>query len=64
MLTRRMLIGAVSAAAMAVLPAAAQVDVIKIGVLAPVSGKAAFGNEPGTYGPALYEQVMIYADAL
>lgn len=26
--------------------------------------KAAFGNEPGTYGPALYEQVLIYADAL
>ena len=41
MLTRRMLIGAVSAAAMAVLPAAAQAEVVKIGVLAPVSGKAA-----------------------
>ncbi len=26
--------------------------------------KAAFGNEPGTYGPALYEEVMIYAAAL
>lgn len=26
--------------------------------------KAAYGNEPGTYGPALYEQVLIYADAL
>lgn len=26
--------------------------------------KAKFGNEPGTYGAALYEQVMIYADAL
>ncbi|MEM9105641.1 MAG: ABC transporter substrate-binding protein [Pseudomonadota bacterium] len=26
--------------------------------------KAKFGNEPGTYGPALYEQVLIYADAL
>ena len=26
--------------------------------------KAAFGNEPGTYGPALYEEVLIYADAL
>ncbi|MEM7445297.1 MAG: ABC transporter substrate-binding protein [Pseudomonadota bacterium] len=24
----------------------------------------AYGNEPGTYGPALYEQVMIYAAAL
>ena len=33
---------------------------------AEVLGKyeAAFGNEPGTYGPALYEQVMIYAAAL
>ena len=41
MLTRRMLIGAVSAAALAVLPAAAQAEVVKIGVLAPVSGKAA-----------------------
>lgn len=26
--------------------------------------KAAYGNEPGTYGPALYEMVLIYADAL
>ncbi|GAB5505585.1 MAG: ABC transporter substrate-binding protein [Rhizobiaceae bacterium] len=26
--------------------------------------EAAFGNEPGSYGPSLYEQVMIYADAL
>ena len=26
--------------------------------------KAKYGNEPGTYGPALYEEVMIYADAL
>jgi len=26
--------------------------------------EAAYGNEPGTYGPALYEQVMIYAAAL
>lgn len=26
--------------------------------------KVKFGNEPGTYGPALYEQVLIYADAL
>lgn len=26
--------------------------------------KEAFGNEPGTYGPALYEEVLIYADAL
>ena len=26
--------------------------------------KAAFGYEPGTYGPALYEEVMIYAAAL
>ncbi|MCE2523349.1 MAG: ABC transporter substrate-binding protein [Rhodobacteraceae bacterium] len=26
--------------------------------------KDAYGNEPGTYGPALYEQVMIYAAAL
>jgi branched-chain amino acid transport system substrate-binding protein len=26
--------------------------------------KAAFGKEPGTYGPVLYEQVMVYADAL
>jgi len=26
--------------------------------------KAAFGNEPGFYGPALYEQIYIYADAL
>lgn len=26
--------------------------------------KTAFGNEPGAYGPGLYEQVMIYADAL
>ncbi|WP_136659568.1 ABC transporter substrate-binding protein [Nitratireductor sp. XY-223] len=26
--------------------------------------KTVFGNEPGSYGPALYEQVMIYADAL
>jgi len=26
--------------------------------------KAAFDAEPGTYGPALYEQVMIYAGAL
>lgn len=26
--------------------------------------KDAYGNEPGTYGVALYEQVMIYADAL
>ncbi len=26
--------------------------------------KAAYGNEPGSYGPALYEQVLIYADAL
>lgn len=26
--------------------------------------KAAYGNESGTYGVALYEQVMIYADAL
>ncbi|UOA15890.1 ABC transporter substrate-binding protein [Sulfitobacter dubius] len=24
----------------------------------------AFGTEPGTYGPALYEQVMLYADGL
>ena len=23
-----------------------------------------YGNEPGTYGPALYEQVLIYAKAL
>lgn len=31
-----------------------------------VSGKykAKFGNEPGSYGPALYEEVYIYADAL
>ncbi len=41
MLTRRMLIGAVSALAMGMLPAAALADVVKIGVLAPVSGKAA-----------------------
>ena len=26
--------------------------------------KAAFGNEPGSYGASLYEQVMIYANAL
>ena len=26
--------------------------------------KAAYGNEPGSYGAALYEQVLIYADAL
>lgn len=26
--------------------------------------QAAFGTEPGAYGPALYEQVMVYADAL
>jgi branched-chain amino acid transport system substrate-binding protein len=26
--------------------------------------EAAFGSTPGTYGPALYEQVMFYADAL
>ena len=26
--------------------------------------QAAFGTEPGAYGPALYEQVMMYADAL
>ena len=26
--------------------------------------KAAYGNEPGTYGAALYEQVLVYADAL
>lgn len=26
--------------------------------------KAKFGNEPGTYGPALYEAVLIYAAAL
>jgi len=26
--------------------------------------KAAYGNEPGSYGPALYEEVLIYADAL
>ncbi|MEM7320628.1 MAG: ABC transporter substrate-binding protein [Pseudomonadota bacterium] len=26
--------------------------------------EAAFGNQPGTYGPALYEQVLIYAAAL
>jgi branched-chain amino acid transport system substrate-binding protein len=26
--------------------------------------KAKYGNEPGSYGPALYEQVLIYADAL
>lgn len=26
--------------------------------------EAAFGNEPGTYGAALYEQVLIYASAL
>ncbi|MGI3168582.1 ABC transporter substrate-binding protein [Pseudooceanicola sp. C21-150M6] len=25
---------------------------------------AAFGNEPGAYGPALYEEVMMYADGL
>ncbi|MDR6266780.1 ABC transporter substrate-binding protein [Roseobacter sp. N2S] len=25
---------------------------------------AAYGNEPGTYGPMLYEEVMLYADAL
>lgn len=25
---------------------------------------AAFGNEPGTYGVSLYEQVLLYADAL
>lgn len=25
---------------------------------------AAYGSEPGTYGPALYEQVMMYADGL
>lgn len=25
---------------------------------------AAYGNEPGTYGPVLYEEVMLYADAL
>lgn len=33
---------------------------------AEVLGKyeAAYGNEPGTYGAALYEQVLIYADAL
>lgn len=33
---------------------------------AEVIGKyeAAFGNEPGTYGAALYEQVLIYAGAL
>ncbi|WP_163847195.1 ABC transporter substrate-binding protein [Pseudooceanicola aestuarii] len=24
----------------------------------------AYGNEPGTYGPMLYEEVMLYADAL
>jgi branched-chain amino acid transport system substrate-binding protein len=26
--------------------------------------KDKYGNEPGSYGPALYEEVMIYADAL
>jgi branched-chain amino acid transport system substrate-binding protein len=26
--------------------------------------KAKYGNEPGSYGPALYEEVYIYADAL
>jgi len=26
--------------------------------------KDKFGSEPGTYGPALYEQVLLYADAL
>ena len=26
--------------------------------------KDKYGNEPGTYGPALYEEVMLYADAL
>lgn len=26
--------------------------------------KVAYGNEPGLYGPSLYEQVLIYADAL
>ncbi len=26
--------------------------------------KTAHGNEPGSYGPALYEEVLIYADAL
>lgn len=33
---------------------------------AEVLGKyeAAYGNQPGTYGPALYEQVLIYANAL
>jgi len=33
---------------------------------AEVSGKykAKYGNEPGSYGPALYEEVYIYADAL
>lgn len=33
---------------------------------AEVLGKyeAAYGNQPGTYGPALYEQVLIYAAAL
>lgn len=33
---------------------------------AEVLGKyeAAYGNKPGTYGAALYEQVLIYADAL
>ena len=33
---------------------------------AEVLGKyeAKFGNAPGTYGPALYEQVLIYAAAL
>lgn len=33
---------------------------------AEVLGKyeASYGNQPGTYGPALYEQVLIYANAL
>lgn len=53
MITRRMLIGAVSAAAMGLLPAAAQSDVVKIGVLAPVSGKAAADGQEMVNGAQL-----------